>query len=1238
MQNLFNDILKMSVSAVPVIVVVLCLRQLFKRYPKSYSFALWLLVFASLAIPFKIPVNIELPTEKTTVEITQTIVQELGAQAQKSDITTSPVTEIQQNETQQAPVVPQQIQQNITQNTHTNGMHKLFTLQLWHIWLCGLLFLAAFEIVNLKGIYDKTRFAFRKQDNIYYCDQTAMPFVYGIIKPKIILPSDISPLTEQFVIRHEQSHINRRDYIIKPLCFVIAIVHWFNPLVWLSFALMVKDMELSCDEKVVKTFNIAGKQEYCEALLNFAVKDKPYKINAVLFGEGNCGLRIKNVLDFKRPQKVIAIVLAVCVALVAIAAFTTGKQEEQFDFEGWSFAQLEEHIPYSDEERFAAVNRMNNIPESEIEAYFTEVVEKYCAGSDLAKLSGLTVTRDNLTMVYNTHRKALANCTLSVNLELLPCDTLDYQLDAQKAEQAKQFCSDLWAYLDKNYDFIKHSVNIWEIKAVTESGRVVWNPQSNAVNDFDSDSESIWYKEKRYVDQPEEELSAQKVAFKYGDSSGGSFALKKFGIAQDNQLYIEYRIVGDDYFLDGDGTVDEKIAAKAASLNDVYADIGQKVIHHKDVQQYVTANSLKTAVVAFEHRFLENGVLEFPLILEEKAFVPDYDVRLEDGIETGGQIKDLWTKENDPVDIMWFKDATFVGDSVAEGLRIYTTIANSVGDIASFVSAKNLSPADIVSGTIDSFEHLAEQSGTEAIDATNPEKIYITLGTNALVEMPGKEFLKEYNELLETLKEKFPQAQIYVCSVPPVTKGFAESRDLAAFKPENLELINEQLAHMANDNGAYYLNLHEVLADEDGNLKDEYAYSDGMHLKPDVYTKWIEYLMTHTVDESDNDLCGYPKQEYFENKTETVSEDVTETETEQEPWNDEYPISLPMLEAGKYVFPIDMTNEAVRINRGYTGQYPKHDGIDIAAPYGTEIFASADGKVIKSEESTVGDGNHVVIEHANGYYTLYGHCSKLLVKEGDEVKQGDLIAKIGSTGNSTGNHLHFEFGFGYDSEPNGGLSLDPYNAVGTRCLEDLNSVSINEGYQQSSDDNSDIQKNVDEEQYYIAQAGDSPISIAKAHKLNVDELYAMNPDIKENGVFVGDKVRVTQPIFGWPIGEGPTGEGVRISRGFVGQYPDYNGVAIAGPKGTDIVASADGRVIKAYMRTDNYGNYIVIQHTGGYRTLYAHCSELLVKMGDYVNKGDVIAKMGSTGNATGNQLHFEIILENDTRIDPYTKW
>lgn len=1013
MQNLFNDILKTSVSAVPVIIAVLCLRIAFKKYPKSYSFALWIIVFASLAIPFKIPVNITVPTEKVADEITQTIVGEFSEQAYQNIKTenTAPATE---DKGKYTPVtaLTEHTQQTVASHTKTLAVPKMFTLQFWHIWLCGILVLLAFEIVNLKGIYDKTRFAFKKEGNIYLCDEISKPFVFGIIKPRIFIPSDIHPQNEAFVTQHEQTHIDRKDYITKPVCFAIASVHWFNPFVWLSFYFMEKDMELSCDEKVAKSLDADGVKQYCTSLLTFAVKDKPYKINAVLFGEGNCTMRIKNILNFKQPKKITAIMLTLCVLLAGCTAFATENGTES-----------------------------NALTE---------------------------------TAVY------------AENLETAAVTTITEQED---------------------------------ITAITGM------------------------------------LSSQNWA------EGTADCLSEYKITVDGKEY---------YYHSDCGTVNDNKNNRSLSLNDEQKSEFDKII-----------------------------------------------------------VSALQTAEKEAVDIMWFSDAVFVGDSMAEGLRVYTTIANSVGDIASFVSAKNLSPSDIVDDITDDFEYLNAQHGIDAVVAANPSKIYTTFGTNALVEMSEEEFLNEYDEMLKTFKEKFPSAQIYVCSVPPVTKQFAENRGIKAFKAEEMKHINEQLAQTANSNGAYYISLHDVLADEDGHLKEEYAVADGMHLTPQAYSAWVEYLMAHTVDES-KDFCGYPTQEYFTEENET-----SETETVEQWTSWPEVIHLPMLEAGKYVFPLDMTNEAIRISRGYVGQYPQHDGIDFAGPYGTPIYAAADGKVIKSEESTTGDGNHIVIEHANGYYTLYGHCSELLVKVGDEVKQGDLIAKIGSTGNSTGNHLHFEFGFGYGSEPNGGYTLDPYEVIATRCTEDLDGVSISGEYQQTNN-NSTVNTSIENEQYYTVQAEDSPISIAKAHKFSVDELYAMNPDIKETGVFVGDKVRVTQPIFGWPIG--PTGENLSILDGFDGQYPEHNGVDIAGAKGTDILAAADGRVIKAHMRTDNYGNYIVLQHTGGYRTLYAHCSELLVKMGDYVNKGDIIAKMGSSGNATENQLHFEIILENDVRIDPYTKW
>ena len=120
--------------------------------------------------------------------------------------------------------------------------------------------------------------------------------------------------------------------------------------------------------------------------------------------------------------------------------------------------------------------------------------------------------------------------------------------------------------------------------------------------------------------------------------------------------------------------------------------------------------------------------------------------------------------------------------------------------------------------------------------------------------------------------------------------------------------------------------------------------------------------------------------------------------------------------------------------------------------------------------------------------------------------------------------------------------------------------------------------------------------------------------------------------FGWP-----TGGGVRISRGFAGQYPAHNGVDIAGPIGTPIYASDDGVVTLAKYTNVGYGVYLIVDHGNGYQTVYAHCSKLLVGYGEQVKKGQMIAKMGSTGNSTGSHLHFEIKSGN-VRYDPYKFW
>lgn len=207
--------------------------------------------------------------------------------------------------------------------------------------------------------------------------------------------------------------------------------------------------------------------------------------------------------------------------------------------------------------------------------------------------------------------------------------------------------------------------------------------------------------------------------------------------------------------------------------------------------------------------------------------------------------------ENGSVDLSYFEDAVFVGDSLTEGLREYASIENSIANIATFISAKNQTPKSFLEGVIvfpDNYR--PTQNGVEAIVSENPGKVYITLGTNALTFMNRQQLIYYYDQLLTALQEQLPDTIFYVCSITPTTVDEASRRPVFVY--DAVYAANNEIAMMASLKGMHYINLHEVLAGEDGYLKPEYAYSDGIHLRPDTYTLWIQYLMSHTVHRADN--------------------------------------------------------------------------------------------------------------------------------------------------------------------------------------------------------------------------------------------------------------------------------------------------------------------------------------------------------------------------------------------------
>lgn len=192
---------------------------------------------------------------------------------------------------------------------------------------------------------------------------------------------------------------------------------------------------------------------------------------------------------------------------------------------------------------------------------------------------------------------------------------------------------------------------------------------------------------------------------------------------------------------------------------------------------------------------------------------------------------------------VYFRDALFVGDSLTQGMEAYAEGAHSDGAV--IAAFKGTSPKMIVSNATGELQDKRRVPMLDYIKEQKPEKIYVCIGTNALLSDENDAFLKYYGDLLDTLHEIFPEIPLYVQSITPVTAEKALSSP--RMDNDRIRLINNSLALMAQERGMYYVNLHEVLADETGSLRDDIATGDGTHMNGEGYGIWVEYLQTHTA-------------------------------------------------------------------------------------------------------------------------------------------------------------------------------------------------------------------------------------------------------------------------------------------------------------------------------------------------------------------------------------------------------
>ncbi len=307
MVSLFISILNSGITASYVVIAVILVRFFFKKMPKRILPVLWLLVAIRLIFPFSIESALSLIPENEPISITE------------NDVI------FDDNEVFIPPQYPNSVPQEeivITLPTEvvieTNHAPDILAVSS-AIWITVCIGIFLYGIASFIFLKIKLKEATLFKDNVFQSECVSSPFILGFIKPRIFVPYNISQSALDNVILHENAHIKRKDHLIKPIAFILLSIYWFNPLLWVAYIFLCKDIELACDEKVIERIPESARQEYAKTLVECGIKKIRISACPIAFGEVGIKERVKNIINYKRPafwvitvSVIICIVITVC--------------------------------------------------------------------------------------------------------------------------------------------------------------------------------------------------------------------------------------------------------------------------------------------------------------------------------------------------------------------------------------------------------------------------------------------------------------------------------------------------------------------------------------------------------------------------------------------------------------------------------------------------------------------------------------------------------------------------------------------------------------------------------------------------------------------------------------------------------------------------------------------------------------------------------------------------------------
>ena len=338
LSQIFLTFLYKNMTVSVVIIAVLLARFLLRKMPKKYSYILWSIVGIRMLFDLPFATNISVFNLFRGFAKHTSTVETMLAGSHRTNLQGS-TDLLNKTDTTGAAVA------HASRSTAVEAMTHTLTTSQTVLGILGLLWLIVVALFVTYGIYsyvkcrllvrtaviarDITPDSHKKKNNVsvWECDRIPSPFVLGIIRSRIYIPFRMPKQEQAYILAHEKCHIRRLDPLWKLIAFLLLAVYWWNPLVWIAFFYMVRDMEMSCDEAVIEQFGNEIKQGYSNSLLSFAMERHPYSFAPVAFGEGDAGRRIKNVLNFKKPHTWVAILVFVLLVVVGVSCLTNGKDK-----------------------------------------------------------------------------------------------------------------------------------------------------------------------------------------------------------------------------------------------------------------------------------------------------------------------------------------------------------------------------------------------------------------------------------------------------------------------------------------------------------------------------------------------------------------------------------------------------------------------------------------------------------------------------------------------------------------------------------------------------------------------------------------------------------------------------------------------------------------------------------------------------------------------------------------------